>query len=62
MHGEVDRAGRQGNIELLGEEALAAGLAERAVRDQIPAGLDDVDLDVAPRLAMRGGEPRCDLA
>jgi hypothetical protein len=62
MHRDVDLARREGDVELLGEKPLAAGLAERAVGDEIAARLDDDGLDPATGRAMRGGEPGRDLA
>ncbi len=47
MHGDVDAAHHQGGVELLGEQPLAAGLAQRTVEDRVAARLDDVDLDGA---------------
>jgi hypothetical protein len=45
VHGGVDLAGDEGFLDLLGEEALAADLRQRAVLDAVAGGLDDHDGD-----------------
>ena len=43
MHRGVDPPGEQGGVDLLGEEALAAGFRERPVLDDVAAGADDLE-------------------
>ena len=45
MHREVDGAGEQRLLDLLGEQALAAGLRQRPVLDRVAGGADDLELD-----------------
>ena len=54
--GKVDPAVEQGLLDLLGEEALAAGVGERPVLDHVTGGADGLDLDRVGRPAVRGGE------
>ena len=63
MDGEVDRAGEQRLLDLLGEEPLAALVGERARRGTVAAGADRHDLERAlgGERGMRGGEPRLGL-
>src|SRR5262249_40072314 len=58
MHRDIDGAGQQGLLDLLGEEALAAGLGQAAVADAIAAGRDWHDRDRIERheLGMSGGQ------
>ena len=72
MHREVDRAGEQRLLDLLGEQALAADLRQRPVADHVAGGADDLDLDpfgaspctaasrarTMPAWASASGEPR----
>ena len=44
MHGDVDRARQQVLLDLAGEEALAADLAQGTVLNGVSGGLDDNDL------------------
>ena len=44
MNGEIDGARYQRLLDLLGEEALAAFLAERAIDDPVARRLDDDEL------------------
>ncbi len=54
MHGEIDGAGQQRLLDLLGEKALAAGLRQRALNG-VAGGADGLDLDaVEPDLTGRG--------
>ena len=62
MHGEVDGAGQQRLLDLLGEQPLAAGLGERPVLDRVAGGADDLDLDPLGVEAAGGGEPALHLA
>ena len=62
MHGEIDRARQQGLLDLLGKQALAALLRERAVDDLVAGGLDDRELDSILGEAVRGSEPPPHLA
>ncbi len=43
VHHEVDRALQEGELELLGEEALALHLVEGDVLDLVAPGLDDLE-------------------
>ena len=45
MDGRVDLARQKREVDLLGEEALAAGLGERPVLDRVAAGADDLERD-----------------
>ena len=57
MHGHVDVAGDQRVLDLLGEQALAAELAQRLVLDHVAGGLDDDHLEIGFAHAMRGAQP-----
>jgi len=46
MHRKVDSAGDERLLDLLGEEALAAGIRKRAVADRIAGGADDLERDL----------------
>ena len=46
MHGEVDLAGQQRLLDLLGEKALAAGLRQRPVLDAVAGRRDDAHLEL----------------
>ena len=61
MHGEIDRAGQQRLVDLLGEQALAAEIAQRS-GDAVAGGGDDAELDVALAQAMRRHQQRADMA
>ena len=61
MHGDVDAAGEQRLLDLLGEQALAAGLRQRPVLDAVAAGRDHHDLERVLRQAMRRHQPRARL-
>ena len=52
MHGHFNIAREQGKVELLGKEPLAAGFAQRQVKNHVAAGFDGDDLD-GVRRAMR---------
>ena len=56
MHGKIDRAGQQRLLDLLGEQALAAGVRQRPVLDRVAAGADGLDFDPVERDAARRGE------
>ena len=56
MHGEVDGAGDERLLDLLGEQALAAGLRQRPVADDVAAGADDLELDPFRGERVRGGQ------
>ena len=45
MHREIDLAREQRLLDLLGEQALAAGFGQRPVLDAVAAGADRHDLD-----------------
>jgi len=56
MHGNVDIAAHQGEIELLGEETFAARFRQWPVLDGVPGRLDDDDLNGAGAYGKRGGK------
>ena len=56
MHREIDGAGAERLLDLLGEQALAAGLGQRPVLDHVAGGADGLDRDLIGSNAMRGGE------
>ena len=58
MHREIDRAGEQRLLDLLGEQALAAGLRQRPVLDAVAGGADHLDRDPLGLEAMRRGQRR----
>jgi hypothetical protein len=58
MHREVDRTAEQRLLDLLGEQALAARLAQRAILDAIARGADRDDLDRVLVPPMRSSERR----
>ena len=45
MHGEIDRAVKQGFVDLFGEQALAAEVAQRLVPDAVARGGDGLKRD-----------------
>jgi hypothetical protein len=55
MDRNVDLARQQGLLDLLGEQALAADLAQRAILHLVAGGLNDADLDGAGRGQVRMG-------
>jgi uroporphyrinogen decarboxylase len=57
MHGKVDLARQQRLFDFLGEEALAAGVGERAVLNAIPRCLDDAHFKLVLARAVRRLEP-----
>jgi hypothetical protein len=57
MDGDVDAARKQRLLDLLGEQALAAGFRERPVLDAVAAGGDDDDLERRFRQAVRRHQP-----
>ncbi len=56
MHREVDRAGEQCLLDLLGEQSLAADLRQRPVADHVAGGADDLERDPVRREPMDGGQ------
>ena len=46
MNGKVDLTAHEGAIEFLGEQALAAGLRQRAILDRVPGRADRNNLDL----------------
>src|SRR5690348_7082212 len=62
MDAKIDFALEQRAVELLGPQALAADLGERAVLHLVAGSLDLDDLDPAVRPALRGLDRRGDLA
>src|SRR5262245_55779057 len=56
MHRELDPAGAERLLDLLGEQALAAGLRQRPVADHVAGGADDLELDPFRGKRMRGGQ------
>ena len=61
MHGEIDLVVEQCEIELFGEQALAAGLGERAVLDGVAGRADHADGDRLLGDAVCMGELRTHL-
>ena len=57
MDGDVDALIEQRVLDLAGEQALAADLAQRAVQHAVAGGLDDHDLEGVGGQVMRGGQP-----
>src|SRR5918993_821410 len=57
MHREVDRALEERDVELLREQALAAGLRERSILDRVAGGLDDAQRQLVGREAVRAAQP-----
>ena len=55
VHGGIDAAAEQRFLDLLDEQALAAGLGQRPVLDHVAGGLDDHDLDGVGRRQRRHG-------
>ena len=64
MHRGVDAVREQRLLDLLGKQALAADLGQRAVLLLVTGGLDDHGLDSAVRgkLGMGGGQTGAHLA
>src|SRR6185369_9818480 len=58
MNRKIDCAREQRLLDLLGEQALAAHLTERAILDAVARGADHRDFDRVVVPAMRGDE-RC---
>ena len=56
MNREIDRPLDLGHIQLARKQALAADLAQRAVLNQVAAGLDDDNFDVLFGQTMREGQ------
>ena len=52
MNREIDLAGGERNLDLLGEETFAANFGQQPVLDLIACCLDDLDLDVVVDQAM----------
>ena len=52
----VDRAGEKRDVDLLGEQALAAGLGQRPVLDAIATGADHLKRDPLDLPALRLGQ------
>ena len=52
MHRQVDRTGDKRVLDLLGEQALAAGLRQRPVLDAVAAGADHLDCDLRRLVTM----------
>ena len=57
MHGDIDIAGQQRLLDLLGEKALAACVGERPVLDAVAGGLDGANLEDMPAGAVRRLQP-----
>src|SRR4051812_31074051 len=62
MDAEIDFAGEQRAVELLGPQRLAADFRKRPVLDLVAGGCDRDDLDPAVWPALRGLDCRGDLA
>ena len=56
MHGEIDRAAKQRFVDLLGEQALAAEVAQRLVPDAIARGGDGLKRDGVVAKAVRSDQ------
>src|SRR6516165_8576374 len=56
MHGEIDGASDERLLDFLGEEALAAGLRQRPVADDVAGGADHLELEALRGERMRGGQ------
>ena len=56
MDREIDAAGDQRFLDLLREQALAAGFRKRPVLDAVARGADDGDRDGGGVEAVRGGD------
>src|SRR5438132_4554160 len=56
MHRQIDGAGDERLLDLLREQALAAGLGQRPVADHVAAGADDLELDALSGKRVRGGQ------
>jgi hypothetical protein len=61
MHGQIDAAIQQSVLDLLGEQPLAAHLAQRAILDAVTAGLDDDRFEKALGQAMDRDQPPAHL-
>ena len=62
MHRQLDRAGNERLLDLLGEQALAARLVQRSIANDVAGGADDFELDALGVEAMGGGEMLADEA
>src|ERR1051325_5384310 len=58
MDGEIDGAAEQGFVDLLGEQPLAAEIAQRLVADAVARGGDDAEGDGVGGEIMRIGQKR----
>src|SRR5262245_8695325 len=61
MHGEVDRLTEQRLVDLLGEQPLAAEVAQGLVADAVARGGDGLERDRLPGEAVGGAKPRLDM-
>ena len=61
MDAEIDFAGDQRAVELLGPQLLAADIRERAVLHLVAGSHEGLDLDEVGRPAVRDLERGCDL-
>ena len=58
MHGEIDRAAEQRFVDFLGEQALAAEVAQRLVPDAVARGGDGLKRDGGVTKAVRSDQQR----
>ena len=56
MHSEIDSAGQQRFLDLLDEQALAAGIRQRPVGKRVAGGADCLDFDAVEGDLTRRGE------
>lgn len=61
MDGDIDVAAVKRDIELLGEEALAAGFTQRPILDRVAGRLDGDDLETSRCDTMACREAALDL-
>jgi hypothetical protein len=61
VHGEIDNALKKRLVDLLGEQALAAEVAQGLVADAVPRGGDGLERDRVLGEAVGGAEPRRDM-
>ena len=58
MHGKIDRAAKQRFVDLLGEQALAAEVAQRLVPDAVARGGDGLKRDGVVAKTVRSDQQR----
>ena len=62
MHGQIHVAAQQRLVDLLGEQTLAAEIAQRRVLDAVAGGGDDAQAHIAFTKAMRFEQQRPHMA